>query len=169
MIKQHTSMSVTVRVSPRQQVAGAVLVAVLAAGGAAGVRTGWGGDDYRVDGPAPAELTVGGARLTLTGQQPVVDVVPMPGDSTRLLVTGTPAEFDACTHTAVRVVEQDDVTVRLAAYSYGPDGGTAPGACPIPVQVGPVTVDLGAPLEARRVLEAGTDHVLVVGTDGPED
>jgi hypothetical protein len=149
-------VSVTVRVSRPVVLAGAAcaLVAV-----AAGARVAWGGDAYRVDGPAPATVTVEDVVLDLTGQQPVLAVTVSPADPSRLLVdVGSPA---GCAHARVRVSAQDDRAVRLEAYAYhdpaagGPDDGTACAA--------PVAVDLGAPLGHRRVVEQGTYRVLVTG------
>jgi hypothetical protein len=154
-----------IRVSPSVVVAGvpglAVLtVAGLLAGGAIG------GSDYHVDGPAPGTLTVGGVHLTLDGQVPVVSVTPLPGDATRVTVdAGRPgAEAATCgAYTAVRVTRQDDDRIRVAAYTYRVDDGAAPGGtCADPGFTGHATVDLGAPLDGRRVVEEGTDRVLVL-------
>jgi hypothetical protein len=154
-----------IRVSPSVVIAGVPGVAVLVVAGllAGGVI---GGSGYRVDGPAAGTLTVDGVHLTLDAQVPVVSVSPAPGDATRVVVEVDPATGEAppCTaYAAVRVTEQDDQRIRLAAYSYRVDDGSAPdGACARPGFAGHVTVDLGSPLDGRRVVEEGTDRVLVL-------
>lgn len=153
-----------IRVSPSVVIAGVPGVAVLVVAGllAGGVI---GGSAYRVDGPAAGTLTVDGVHLTLDAQVPVVSVSPVPGDASQVVVEVGPATGQApCTaYAAVRVTEQDDRRIRLAAYSYRVDDGTAPdGACARPGFAGHVTVELGMPLDGRRVVEEGTDRVLVL-------
>jgi hypothetical protein len=153
------------RVSPSVVVAGVPGIAVLVVAGlmAGGVL---GGSGYRVDGSAPGTLTVDGVHLTLDAQVPVVSVSPAPGDASRVVVDvgRTAGEAPPCAaYAAVRVTEQDDKRIRLAAYGYRVDDGTAPeGACADPGFTGRVTVDLGSPLNGRRVVEEGTNRVLVV-------
>ena len=74
-----------------------------------------------------------------------------------------PATNPARPTPAVRVAEQDDDRVLLAAYRYRPDAAVdAADACPEPGFAAPVTLDLGSPLDGRRVVEDGTDHVLAL-------
>ena len=148
-------MPVTVRVPSRAVPVAATAAVLLAAGGA---WTAWGGAGYRVDGPPPESITVDGAQLALGQQQPLLGVTAAPGDA-RLAVAVTTDSFDPCTVTTVRVLEQDDDAVTLAAYAYRP----ADAADDCTAGPGEVTVDLGTPLGGRRVVEDGTEHVLVTG------
>ena len=116
-----------------------------------------GGTDYRVDGPAPGSITVDGTELTLAQQQPVVAVTVAPGDATRLLVTASPDAADPCAVVRVRVVEQDDDDVRLAAHAYRAPVADACAAAPS----GESVVSLGAPLGGRSVMDAGTERILL--------
>jgi hypothetical protein len=155
-----------IRVSPSVVIAGVPGLAVLAAAGllAGGLID---GNGYHVDGPAPGALTVDGVHLTLEAQVPVVAVSPLPGDASRVVVDAGQAATEAPTcgaYTTVRVTRQDDERVRLAAYSYlVADGTDVPAeVCADPGFTGHVTVDLGPPLDGRRVVEEGTDRVLAL-------
>jgi hypothetical protein len=149
-------VSVTVRVS-RSVVLVAGATAVLVAG--AGAWVAWGGTDYRVDGPPPVTLTVDGAPLSLTGQEPVLAVTVAPDHPSRLVVdVGSPT---GCSLATARVMRQGPKVVRVAAYTYADAVADGTSACS-----GPLTVDLGTPLGDRRVVEDGTDRVLVTGTVG---
>jgi len=148
-------VSVTVRVPApvRTGVIGASALALVAGG----AWVAWGGTDYRVDGPAPATITVDGTELSLAQQQPVAAVAIAPGDGTRLLVTATPDASDACALVTVRVVDQDDDDVRLAAYAYRAAAPDSCGASPSDA----IVVDLGTPLGGRSVMDAGTERILL--------
>jgi hypothetical protein len=156
------------RVSPSVAITGVPGLAVLSVLVVAGLLAGGviGGPGYRVDGPAPGTLTVGGVHLTLDAQVPVVSVTPVPGDARRVAVDAgqAAAETAACgAYTAVRITRQDDRRIRIAAYSYRVADGAAPdAACAEPGFTGHATVDLGSPLDGRRVVEQGTDRVLVL-------
>jgi len=154
-----------IRVSPSVAIVGVPGVAVLAVLAVAGLLAGGviGGSDHRVDGAVPGTLTVEGVHLTLDAQVPVVSVTPAPGDPSGVVVDVGQIDADAACggYAAVRVTEQDDQRVRLAAYGYRADDGAAPGACTDPGFAGHVTVDLGSPLDGRGVVEEGTDRVLV--------
>ena len=150
------NVSVTVRVPApvRTTVVGASALALVVGG----AWVAWGGTDYRVDGPAPASITVDGIELALAQQQPVAAVTVAPGDGTRLLVTATPDAADPCSVVTVRVVDQDADDVRLAAYAYR--AVDAPDSCGVTTS-GETVVDLGAPLGGRSVMDAGTDRILL--------
>jgi hypothetical protein len=138
---------VTVRPSLRLVVTTAVVAVALPLGAA---RL-FGGEDYRTDPPATAR-----AHETLVGQEPMLGVEwSGSGSSTLVLDVGSPI---GCTRAEVRIVRQDAKVVRLAAYGYLQDGADPQTPCG-----GPVTVDLGSPLLYRRVVEEGTDHVLLAG------
>jgi hypothetical protein len=156
-------VQVNVRVSPPLLVAGTAAAAALAV---AGVHVA-AGADYRVDGPVPRQLTVDGVHLTLDQQVPVVSVSSAAGDPSLVVVDVGPTtalDADACAaYSTVRVTEQDERRVRVAAYSYRVDDGTAPAdVCAAPGFAGHVTIDLRSPLGDRRVVEDGTDRVLVL-------
>jgi len=157
-----------IRVSP-SVVAGVPGLAVMVVAGllAGGVI---GGSGYHVDGPAPGTLTVDGVHLTLDAQVPLVSVSPLPDAASRVVVDAGEAvtEAPACgAYTTVRVTQQDGERVRIAAYSYlVDDGGAAPAeVCAEPGFTGRVTLDLGSPLDGRRVVEEGTDRVLVLAAE----
>jgi hypothetical protein len=145
------AVPVALRISPRLALATAVVAVALPVGAARA----FGGPDYRTDPPAPPVVTRDGVRETHAGQLPLLGVAwSASGSSTLVVDAGSPV---GCTRAEVRVVSQDDDVVRIAAHGY-----LAAGAPPDSPCAGPVTVDLGTPLLYRRVVEEGTDHVLLL-------
>jgi hypothetical protein len=141
-----------------------MVVAGLLAGGVIG------GSGYHVDGPAPGTLTVDGVHLTLDAQVPLVSVSPLPDAASRVVVDAGEAvtEAPACgAYTTVRVTQQDGERVRSppTATSWTTAAPPPRRSAPSPGFTGRVTLDLGSPLDGRRVVEEGTDRVLVLAAE----
>jgi hypothetical protein len=74
------------------------------------------------DGPPPQEFRIGSIRLLLRGEIAVTAVTPDPRDASVLIVNVAPDEIaiEPCApNTFVRILSQDDQSIRVAAYRYG--------------------------------------------------
>jgi hypothetical protein len=110
------------------------------------------------DGPPPAKFKFGTTLLVLTGEIPVVGVTADPNNLSGVIVEAARDNSETCVpHTMVRILAQDDKTVRIAAYRYSvapdqpePQQCLKPGGKDLRIQL-----DLRWQLGNRKVL-AGT-------------
>ncbi|MEX2288704.1 MAG: hypothetical protein WD794_00040 [Mycobacteriales bacterium] len=120
------------------------------------------------DGPPPEDMTQDGLALRRTGPAPITGAYTDPEDPTAVLVYSGRAGTDPyCSDNAVvRVVAQDASTVTLDASAYKPKDPPPPNsgcslALPPPKQH---RLDLGVPLDGRRVVDADGDRLDVLDT-----
>jgi hypothetical protein len=112
------------------------------------------------DGPPPARFKFGTTLLVLTGEIPVVSVAADPNSTDGLIVVAARDDDETCVpHTMVRILAQDDKTVRIAAYRYS----VAPDQPETQQCLKPGGKDLRIPLDLRWQL--GNRKVLA-GTTG---
>jgi hypothetical protein len=112
------------------------------------------------DGPPPARFKFGTTQLVLAGEIPVVAVAADPDSTSGLIVQVARGDDETCVpHTMVRILAQDDKTVRIAAYRYS----VAPDQPESQQCLKPGGKDLRIPLDLRWQL--GNRKVLA-GTTG---
>jgi hypothetical protein len=118
------------------------------------------------DGPPPQRVTFNGHQLRLAGETEVVLASIDREDRSVLVVQAGYAAAeegtDCVPHTTVRVLAQDARTVRIGAYTYVPiESPPANSACPaVGYPAKEHRLQLGAPLDGRRVLDGSTELVV---------
>jgi hypothetical protein len=119
------------------------------------------------DGPPPQELKIGSIRLLLRGEIAVTAVTPDPRDASALIVRVEPDELaiEPCApNTIVRVLSQDGLSIRVAAYRYGVGPDQNEGHLCAKRTSAPTTLRVGlrSPLDGRSVYAGSTGQRVVL-------
>ncbi|WP_405066019.1 hypothetical protein OG558_30075 [Kribbella sp. NBC_01510] len=118
------------------------------------------------DGPPPQQFRIGSIRLLLRGEIAVTAVTPDP-DASVLIVNVAPDEIaiEPCApNTIVRILSQDDQSIRVAAYRYGVGPDQNEGHLCAQRSRAPTTlrIRLRSPLDGRTVYAGSTGQRVVL-------